>query len=238
MQQEVNIITAFIAGFVSFISPCVLPLVPAYISYISNVSIEEIKKDGKEKSKLIFKVSINSILFIAGFSLVFIALGASATLFGNFLLSKSILFSKVAGIIIIIFGLNIMGVFSFGMLYKEKRFNFQNISLGLFTPLVMGMAFAFGWTPCIGPILATILAFAAAQETLGQGIKLLVFYSLGLGIPFFLTAIMFNSFLAFYTKIRNYFRIIEIFSGAFLIVIGFLILTNRFQQLAGFFINF
>ncbi len=233
-MQNVTIITAFLAGLASCVSPCVLPLIPPYISYITNISIEELKKENNQKATSI-KVSVNSLLFIFGFSIVFIALGVSATVLGKLILKKFDLLMRIAGIVIILFGLHSIGIFNLSWLYKEKRFDLSKISFGFFTPTFMGMAFAFGWTPCIGPILATILTLAATQENIKQGIILLTIYSLGLGIPFFLIAIMFNKFLNLYAKITKYFRIIEIISGLLLIIVGILIFTNNFQRLTGYF---
>ncbi|UCE17718.1 MAG: cytochrome c biogenesis protein CcdA [Gemmatimonadota bacterium] len=225
-MEEVTIFAAFIAGVISFGSPCVLPLVPAYISVISGISLDELK-GGHDKKLVWRKVSLNSIAFILGFSTVFVLLGASATVAGQFLLSKLTVITKIAGVLIIIFGLHTIGLFRLKFLYYEKRFQAQQKSVGLLGSFVIGLAFAFGWTPCIGPILAAILIVAGTQETVLQGISLLAIYSLGLGLPFFITGLSINFFLGMFSKMKwKFFRTIEIVSGVFLIVVGVLIFTN------------
>ena len=231
--NEVSLMAAFLAGLFSFFSPCVLPLVPGYISFISGISLEEIGKGNRQN-----KVIISSIFFILGFSLVFILLGATATILGSFLLEKAFILEKVAGIIIIIFGIHMSGLYRIKFLDYEKRLYAKtrpvNIVIG---PFLMGLAFAFGWTPCIGPILAGILIYAGTQKTLYQGILLLVIYSAGLGIPFLMTALALNKFYMLSNKIKKYFKTIEIVGGILLILIGLLILTNNFHRITSFFIN-
>lgn len=232
-MENVSLLAAFTAGIISFISPCVLPLIPGYLSFISGVSVEEMKS-GDKKSEALKKVSLNTLLFVLGFSFVFIAMGASATFVGEFLLSKLSLLNKVAGAIIILLGLHIMGVFKIPFLNYEKRFHTRSKPLGPLGAFVVGLAFAFGWTPCIGPILGGILALAANQDTMGKGMVLLSSYSLGLGIPFFITAVSFNTFLGVFGWVKRHFRTIEIISGLFLIIIGFLIFIGSFSYIAGF----
>ena len=231
--NEVSLMAAFLAGLFSFFSPCVLPLVPGYISFISGISLEEIEQGNRQN-----KVIISSIFFILGFSLVFILLGATATILGSFLLEKAFILEKVAGIIIIIFGIHMSGLYRIKFLDYEKRLYAKtrpvNIVIG---PFLMGLAFAFGWTPCIGPILAGILIYAGTQKTLYQGILLLVIYSAGLGIPFLMTALALNKFYMLSNKIKKYFKTIEIVGGILLILIGLLILTNNFHRITSFFIN-
>jgi len=231
--ENVSLLAAFTAGIISFISPCVLPLIPGYLSFISGVSVEEMKS-GDKKSEALKKVSLNTLLFVLGFSCVFIAMGASATFVGEFLLSKLSLLNKVAGAIIILLGLHIIGVFRIPFLNYEKRFHTRSKPLGPLGAFVVGLAFAFGWTPCIGPILGGILALAANQDTVGKGIVLLSSYSLGLGIPFLVTAVSFNTFLGVFGWVKRHFRTIEIISGLFLIIIGFLIFIGSFSYIAGF----
>lgn len=228
---EVSLFAAFFAGIISFVSPCVLPLIPGYLSFISGVSVEEMK-DKDEKVRVLKRVSLNSIFFILGFSVVFIILGASATFLGQFLLSKLAILYKVAGVIIIIFGLHLLGLFKIPYLNYEKRFHARTKPLGFLGAFLVGLAFAFGWTPCIGPILAGILVLASNQETVGKGIALLGVYSLGLGIPFFLTGIGFNRFLGVSGFIKKHFKIIEIVSGVFLILVGLLIFFNSISFIA------
>ena len=232
-MENVSLLAAFTAGIISFISPCVLPLIPGYLSFISGVSVEEMKS-GDKKSEALKKVSLNTLLFVLGFSCVFIAMGASATFVGEFLLSKLSLLNKVAGAIIILLGLHIIGVFRIPFLNYEKRFHTRSKPLGPLGAFVVGLAFAFGWTPCIGPILGGILALAANQDTVGKGIVLLSSYSLGLGIPFLVTAVSFNTFLGVFGWVKRHFRTIEIISGLFLIIIGFLIFIGSFSYIAGF----
>ncbi|MFB3894678.1 MAG: cytochrome c biogenesis CcdA family protein [bacterium] len=233
-MQQVSILTAFIAGFLSFLSPCVLPLVPGYLSFISGVSLDEIRnsQDKHLHRKAIKKVAINSLLFILGFSIIFILLGASATFIGGFLRTKMMILSKIAGVIIIIFGLHIIGIFKLKFLLYEERFHFKNKPLSWLGTILVGMAFSFGWSPCIGPILAAILFYASTQETVYQGIGLLLGYSMGLGIPFFIAAITVNTFLGLFNWLKKYMRVIEIISGIFLILFGILILMNKLQYLA------
>ena len=231
-MENVTVLAAFTAGVISFVSPCVLPLIPGYLSFISGVSVEEMKS-GDKKSQALKKVSLNTLLFVLGFSFVFIAMGASATFVGEFLLSKLSLFNKIAGVIIVLLGLHIMGVFRIRFLNYEKRFHTRRKPLGPVGSFAVGLAFAFGWTPCIGPILGGILLLASNQDTVGQGIVLLSSYSLGLGIPFFITAVSFNTFLGVFGWVKKHFRTIEIISGLLLVVIGILVFMGSFAYIAG-----
>jgi len=232
-MDNVTLIPAFAAGVASFISPCVLPLVPGYISFISGVSLEQLRQDQTESVRR--SVILTSLVFIAGFSTIFILLGASATYAGRFLLQNKILFNRIAGIIIILFGLHVAGLFQIKFLNYEKRFNMNRKPVGVLSAFFVGLAFAAGWTPCIGPILATILIVASNQESSVQGILLLTSYSLGLAIPFFLTAIALNSFLGFFSWLKRHYRAIEYASGALLVVVGLMVITNQFTRLAGYF---
>ena len=232
-MQNVTIITAFVAGIISFISTCVLPLVPAYISFVSGISIQQLTQEGY-KGRALKGVILNSLLFVAGFSLIFIGLGASATLVGQFLLSKMDLLAKVAGVIIVIFGLHTAGLFKISFLNYERRFQSKK-RIGPLGSFAVGLAFAFGWTPCVGPILAGILAIASTQETIGQGIFLLSGYSLGLGIPFILTGVGINRFFVILGKLKKHFRWVEIISGALLVIVGVLIFLGGLQRLTSIF---
>jgi cytochrome c-type biogenesis protein len=203
----------------------VLPLIPGYLSFISGLTLEELQKK-EDKLETIRKTTLNSIFFILGFSVVFVLLGASASFLGKFLISKISIFNKIAGIIIFIFGFHLVGIFRIPWLDYEKRIHARKKGVGLFESFLIGLAFAFGWSPCIGPILAGILVLASNQETITQGMGLLLAYSLGLGIPFLITGIGFNLFLEFFAKVKKYFRIIEAISGVFLMVIGVLIFFN------------
>lgn len=232
--MPVSFLTAFLAGLLSFLSPCVLPLVPGYISFISGVSLEEMKdnQDKEQRIKVLKKVAINSLLFIFGFSLIFVLLGASATFIGGFLQSNLRRLSKIGGVIIIIFGLHTTGVFKIKFLQYEKRFHTQKRPIPLIGSVLVGIAFAFGWSPCIGPILGAILVYASTQETVYQGIGLLGSYSLGLGIPFFIAGIAVNAFFSIFNWLKKYMRTIELIAGIFLILFGILIFMNKLAVLA------
>jgi cytochrome c-type biogenesis protein len=227
---------AFAAGLISFLSPCVLPLVPGYISFISGVSFAEIReKEGsmsllsKEK-RIIF---YNSILFIIGFSMVFILLGATASWIGAIISLKISILTKLAGLVIIFFGIYMMGLTRPRFLFKEARFQIKDRRFGYFGALLIGAAFAFGWTPCIGPILAGILTYAGTLEKVNQGVFLLFIYSIGLGIPFLLTAIGINQFWRFFNRIKKYLRILEVTSGAVMVILGLMIFTNKLILIPG-----
>jgi len=231
--DSVNIFSAFVFGLLSFASPCVLPIVPGYLSFISGISLDELQ-NAENRAKARRRVVGNSLFFVFGFSVIFIALGASATAVGKFLQEQLHIFSKVAGVIIVVFGLHMMGLLKIGFLNYEKRFHSQSKPLGLLGSFVVGLAFAFGWTPCIGPILAGILAIAAQQETVGQGVVLLSSYSAGLGIPFLLTGMSVTAFYNVFNKIKRYFRTMEIIGGALLVVVGVLVFTNSLTILSGY----
>lgn len=236
MEEHVTLLAAFGAGLLSFISPCVLPLIPGYLSYISGLSVDEmrgVRGSGVQATPAPgHRVVVASLAFILGFSLVFVSLGASASAIGHFLLSRLSMLGRIAGVIIVIFGLHTMGLLRVDWLYREKRVQAPRRPAGAFGAVLVGIAFAFGWTPCIGPILAGILAVAAAQSTVMQGVRLLAVYSLGLAIPFLATALAMNSFFTAFAKIRRYYHAIELTSGALLVAIGVLIFTNRFTVIA------
>jgi cytochrome c-type biogenesis protein len=227
---------AFAAGLISFLSPCVLPLVPGYISFISGVSFAEIReKQGgtpflsKEKRIILY----NSVFFIIGFSIVFILLGATATWIGTFISSKISILTKLAGLVIIFFGIYMMGFIRPRFLFKEARFQIKDKRFGYLGALLIGAAFAFGWTPCIGPILAGILTFAGTLDNVNQGVFLLLMYSLGLGIPFLLTAIGINQFWRFFNRIKKHLRLLEVISGVVMVILGMMIFTNKLILIPG-----
>jgi cytochrome c-type biogenesis protein len=232
MTHQLSIPIAFLAGVVSFLSPCVLPLVPGYISMLSGASIEELKSGAG--GALAGRILCNSLAFVVGFTAVFVSLGASATAVGNFLSAKHTIFNLVAGIIIIVFGLHLTGLVKIPLLYREARVDTGAPRRGLAGSFVLGFAFAFGWTPCIGPILATILALASTRDTLFQGMFLLAVYSAGLAIPFLLTGLGLSQFLRFYGGFRKHLQVVEVASGVLLIAIGFLIAFNKFTVLSGY----
>jgi cytochrome c-type biogenesis protein len=239
-MENPTFLAAFIAGVLSFISPCVLPLIPGYLSYISGLTLDEMQGTGGASAVAVARsrrrVLIASIFFILGFSVVFVSLGAAASAIGQYLLAPGTgrlrLVTKVAGAVVIVFGLHTMGVLRIDWLYSEKRVQVERKPRGVFGAFVVGLAFAFGWTPCIGPILSGILAIAASKNTVGQGIQLLAVYSLGLGIPFLITALAINHFFAAFAKIRRHYHKIEIVSGLLLVAIGVLIFTDRFTIIA------
>ncbi len=220
---------AFLSGLISFLSPCVLPLIPGYISYISGMSFDKIKE---KKRNLI---AIKTIFFTLGFSSVFIALGSSATFIGQFFLLNSNIFRIVAGIVLIIFSLQLIGIINFNFMNKDIRVFTNQYNDSLFFPLVVGAAFGFGWTPCIGPILGSIITLAALEENIGRGILLLSFYSLGLAIPFIISGILIDKFLLFSKGFKRYTSAITKVGGAILLLTGIAILSGQLQIL-GFFI--
>ena len=222
-----NLIIAFGAGLISFLSPCVLPLIPGYISYISGESLGDIV----EKQK---KILLKTILFSLGFSLVFISFGATASFIGNLLLEYSNSLRIVAGLVIIIFSLQLIGILNLNFLNKEKRIYTESYSDNLFFPLIVGAAFGFGWTPCIGPVLGSILALAATENSIGKGILLLSFYSLGLAIPFVLSGYGISKFLEFSKNFKKNIRRISILGGIILLITGILIITNKLQIIGYF----
>ena len=231
-MDSVSVFAAFAAGIVSFLSPCVLPLVPGYISIVSGISLEQLQADRSDSMRK--TVVVNSIFFIMGFSVTFIALGASATLLGQVIMGQMAILYRVAGVVIIIFGLHLMGVFKIPFLYQDKRFHNVDKPRGMIGAFVLGLAFAFGWTPCIGPILAGILTFAGTKETVYQGIFLLAVYSAGLGLPFLVTSLGLNNFLSFYGRFKRHLHTVEVVSGVLVVTVGVLILTNNFSRLSGY----
>src|SRR5512146_2870539 len=224
-------LAAFVAGVLSFLSPCVLPLVPGYVSLISGSSVDELA--GREQ-RLLRSVMLHSAMFIMGFSLVFILLGAAATALGQVTRQFYPILTRVAGVIIIVFGLHLTGIWKIKAFYADKRLHDVRGGASPWGAFLVGFAFAFGWTPCIGPILATILAFAASEDTVWKGVLLLAVYSLGLAVPFLLTSLGVNRFLAFYSRFRRHLHTVEVISGVFLIIFGLLIATNNFTRLSGY----
>lgn len=216
-----QLLLAFFAGFISFLSPCVLPLIPGYISYVSGSTLNELLESKRVNI-------IPTVLFTIGFSIVFIAFGATSTLIGNFVLTNSFELRIVSGAIIILFSLQLLGLFNFKFLNIEKRFQTERRP-NTFYPVLVGMAFGFGWTPCIGPILGSILALAALESTLVKGILLLTFYSLGLAIPFILSGFLIQKFMSVSKNLKNNMNIISKSGGVILLITGILIITNQLQ---------
>jgi cytochrome c-type biogenesis protein len=277
--MEVSIFAAFLAGLVSFLSPCVLPLVPGYVSMLSGIGVEQLKEGQGARSSLLS----SALAFVVGFSIVFITFGASASAVGSFLVRNRSLLAPLAGSLILLFGLHLVGwlvkisiraglavgalLIAVGVLLvlrpglagsTFKAVHFLSLSLifllgptltrwlnrdihfrsmggqpGIFSGFLMGFAFAFGWTPCIGPILAGVLAVAATRETIGQGVLLLTCYSAGLAIPFLVTALGIGRFLRFYQRFRKHLHTVEVFSGVLLLAVGGLVFVNRLTWLSG-----
>ena len=223
---------AFVAGLVSFLSPCVLPLVPGYVSLISGVGVEELKV---QETQVLRKVMMNSIAFIIGFSIVFITLGALSTEIGQLAAQYKSTLARVAGVVIILFGLHLTGILPIKALYADKRLHGVKGGSTPWGAFVIGFAFAFGWTPCVGPILGTILGFAAAQNSVSKGILLLTVYSLGLAVPFLLAALGIERFMKFYGGFRRHMHAVEVASGGLLIALGVLLILGRFTLLARYF---
>jgi cytochrome c-type biogenesis protein len=234
MNQSISLSAAFIAGILSFISPCVLPIVPGYLSFISGANVAQLKGN-VAPAGLVRKVAVTSLFFVLGFSTVFVALGAAATLVGYYLQQYKRAFGMVGGVIIILLGLHTAGILPIQWLLYEKRAEMKSRPLGLLGAYVVGVAFAFGWTPCIGPILGAILLYASQQETVGQGVLLLTAYSLGLGIPFIASALAINGFFAAFSRLRAHMKAIEYVAGALLVAVGLLLVTDRLTLLAQFF---
>ncbi len=231
--QQISLFAAFTAGLLSFVSPCVLPLVPSYISYITGLSVEQLA-DAGERQRLRKPIVLNSLIFIAGFSSVFIAFGASASLIGQMLITYQDYIRRIGGLLIIVFGLYLLGVLNIGFLKVEKRVHFQNRPAGYLGSFLIGVAFAAGWTPCVGPVLGTILLYASTTDSLMNGVTLLASYSLGLGVPLFATSLGIDSFLAYFKRVRTYLWGVSAVSGVFLVVVGAMIYANSLTMITSF----
>jgi cytochrome c-type biogenesis protein len=225
-------IAAFVAGLVSFLSPCVLPLVPGYVSLISGVGVEELKD---QEASLFRKVMLNSVAFIVGFTIVFVTLGAFSTAVGQVAARYKSTLAEIAGVVIILFGLHLTGILRIKALYADKRLHNVKGGSTVWGAFVIGFAFAFGWTPCVGPILGVILGFAAAQDSVSKGIFLLTIYSLGLAVPFLLTSLGIERFLKFYGRFRRHMHAVEVGSGGLLIALGLLLVFGKFTLLSNYF---
>jgi cytochrome c-type biogenesis protein len=228
MTPDVTILAALLAGLVSFLSPCVLPLVPPYLVYLAGTSLERLADDDPKTGSM-RDTALAAFLFVCGFSTVFVALGASASVIGGVVRAYSAELAILAGIAIIVMGLHFLGVFRIGLLYRQKRMEMAQ-PVGLWGAYAMGLAFAFGWTPCIGPILAAILAVAATEQTVAKGAGLLAVYSLGLGIPFMLAALAIEPFAAFLVRFRRHLVKVERVMGGLLVLTGVAFLTGFVTQ--------
>lgn len=230
---NISYISAFVAGLLSFLSPCVLPLIPSYITYITGLSFGDL--DAEHPTHLVRrKTLLHSLSFIAGFTVVFVLLGASATLLGNFMQQHMDLIRKLGGVLVVLFGIHVTGLVPLKWLLGERRVSLKHKPAGFVGSFLVGLAFAAGWTPCIGPILASILMIAATEEKVGQGVVLLLLYSIGLGIPFLLSSLALHRFIVLFNRFKKYIRLFEIITGLFLIVVGVLIFTNWLSVLAGY----
>ena len=235
MTEQVPLLLCFLTGLATFLSPCVLPLIPAYLSFITGVSVAEMtspeavsgkKGTGKE-------VLVQTILFVGGFSFIFISMGASATFLGGLIATHHRILRIVGGIVVILFGLHLMGVFNVRFLQYERKVHLERKPAHFLGAAVVGAAFALGWTPCIGPILGSILTLASTQETVTKGILLLALYSLGLAVPFVACSLAIGVFLRVYSRVRGYFRFISLASGAVVVIVGILILSGNLTLLSG-----
>ncbi len=235
MNTELNVATAFAAGVVSFISPCVLPLIPAYLSFLTGSSLEELKAGGDATQRA--RVLMHALAFIAGFTLVFMALGFTASAIGNALLNYRDIVARVGGLVVIVLGLNMIGVFKIPLLAMDKRPQWRSANRSYLASFVVGLGFAAGWSPCIGPILAGILALAT-QQSYGVATLLLFVYSLGLALPFVLTAAAISQALGALNRIKRYLGAIEITAGAFLVATGIVLITGTFTRIAGWFYQY
>ncbi len=224
--DSVGLTVAFVAGVLSFLSPCVLPLVPSYVSFITGLSLEEL---GERR----WLALSHALLFVSGFTLIFVGLGAGATQVGQFLNASQVWLERVGGALIVFFGLYIIGAFRIGALARERRIHLQDKPLGYLGSLLVGVAFGAGWTPCIGPILGAILTFSGVRATLGEGVLLLLVYSMGLAVPFVLAAVAVEKFLDWFKGFRRYIPLATKIAGGILIFVGVLVATGSFTALAG-----
>ncbi len=231
--NQISVFAAFSAGLLSFVSPCVLPLVPSYISYITGLSVEQLT-NSVERHRYRKTIIINSLLFIAGFSGVFIGFGASASLIGQLLTSYQDYLRRFGGVLIILFGLYLLGVLNLRFLSSEKRLHFKSRPAGYFGSGLVGVAFAAAWTPCVGPVLGTILLYASTTDAMLDGVTLLTAYSLGLGLPLFATALGVDRFLTYFKQVRAYLWGVSTVSGALLVVVGVMVYANSLTMVTSF----
>ncbi|MDP2606964.1 MAG: cytochrome c biogenesis protein CcdA [Deltaproteobacteria bacterium] len=236
-MTEVNALVAFVAGVFSFLSPCVLPLIPSYLSFISGVSLEEMRGE-QTLGRVKWRVVLNSSAFILGFSLVFVSLGASASYLGSLFLGYRDVIRTVGGIFILVVGLYLMGVFKIATLERYLQFNLSNKPAGYLGSVLVGITFAVAWTPCVGPILGAVLTVAGASADVGRGVFLLASYAAGLGLPFFLSALAINSFFQFSQAFRRYIRAFHVASGVLLAIVGVLLLTDYMTFLNAYALRF
>jgi cytochrome c-type biogenesis protein len=237
MDLTVSVQAALLAGIISFLSPCVLPLVPSYLCFITGATLDELSDgDGASVSQQ-RRALLAALMFVLGFSTVFVTLGASASVAGQLLREYLGVLSQIAGVFIILMGLHFLGVFKFALLNREARYHQQSRPVGLLGAYGIGLAFAFGWTPCIGPVLATILTIAASEQDVARGAGLLAIYSLGLGLPFLLAAAGVGTFLGFLGKFKRHLGTVERVMGGLLVLTGIMFLTGSMQTMAYWFLE-
>ncbi len=229
-DQNITLWVAFAAGLLSFLSPCVLPLIPSYVAFVTGFSLKELQS-GIKSGEMIKRVVFNSLSFILGFSAVFIALGASASFIGQILSEYKDMIARIGGVIIILLGFFLIGVLKIDFLSQEKKFHIAKKPFGILGAFVIGLAFAAGWTPCVGPILGSVLVIASSSSQMTRGIILLTMYSLGLGIPFFISALAIGWFLSVNKKLTRFIHPLTIIAGVILITIGFLMAMGKFTRL-------
>lgn len=233
MIDGVGVGIAFGAGVLSFLSPCVLPLVPSYLSFVTGMTLDDLQEGTRRKHTM-----THAVLFVSGFSIIFLLLGASASFLGQFFRYYEEWIARVGGVIIILLGLHLAGVFRMTPLLREKRIHLKDQPLGYLGTIGVGAAFGAGWTPCIGPVLGAILTFAAAQETFWSGVGLLGIYSAGLAVPFLLSALALDRFLQSFSRFRRFLPAVQIASGILLIILGILLVTGSFTTLSTWLIRF
>lgn len=232
-EVDVGVAIAFTAGVLSFLSPCVLPLVPSYLTFVTGMSLEDLQAGVNRRATF-----VHSVLFVFGFSLIFVLLGASASFLGQFFRQYELWIARLGGVIIILLGLHMAGVFRIAPLMRERRMHLNDKPAGYFGTLGVGMAFGAGWTPCIGPILGAILTYGFTQDTMWAGVGLLSVYSLGLAVPFLLSSLALDQFLQTFKRFRHWIPTVEKGSGILLIVLGILLLTGQFTVLSGYLTRF
>jgi cytochrome c-type biogenesis protein len=223
--SSLSLLIAFSAGLLSFLSPCVLPLVPSYITFITGMNVEEMERSRRH-------TMLHALLFVVGFTLIFMALGAGATFLGQVMIRYRDLISRVGGALVMVFGLYLLGIFNLSFLARDTRLHLANKPIGYLGTLLVGIAFGAGWSPCIGPILGAILTMAASEASLARGLGLLLIYSMGLAVPFLLAALMVDRFLGLFAKVRHHMVWVNRTAGALLVFVGLLMVTNRFTMLA------
>jgi cytochrome c-type biogenesis protein len=230
MDGSVSFAVAFFAGVLSFLSPCVLPLVPSYLGFITGMTLEDLSAGARRRAAL-----VHALLFVSGFSLIFLLLGASATLLGQLLMRYQDWIARVGGVLVILFGLHLLGVLRITALLRERRVHLESRPAGYLGAVIAGIVFGAGWTPCIGPVLGTVLTYASVRATMTDGLVLLGAYATGLAVPFLIAALATGAFLDASRRIRHLMPVLEKVSGAFLVLAGVLLASGTFPALAGYF---